>query len=260
MSLVLKSNQSYTGEALFPMLDAYKARVLSDGGVIKDELSLLSAYIKLKEIGVSAANALNLVSPNWGFKESGGDLVKMYDLFDASADVIVESGKFPLSTRDGVACFYSAGSTANVFSEPMKKVNSRNLSLFIAHEKGAAVTGAAVALANISGINPTNDVISVRYSPTDGGYYDVYLHANKGLLQGIVPYNKNIGVSTDGGHSIVYIDGNEVKSIDSATSASDSHYLNLKALAQGYYYAVIAAHDLTEAQNKALSKFVANFV
>lgn len=95
MSLVLKTNTNFTGPIIDNGFAEYKARVQADGGIISDEGSARLAFILLKHMGLDANNFVSISSVNWGVKIAphavvkDDRVVKLYDLFDPSGDIII---------------------------------------------------------------------------------------------------------------------------------------------------------------------------
>lgn len=262
MSLVLKSNQSFTGDALLPELDAYKARVLADGGVIKNEGMLLDVFLLMKELGLSASKVFSATSANWGIKEVGGDVTKLYNLFNASGDIVLNKGAYPLQSSGSKFSFYSAGSTANKL-QAVGTVASKNLNVFLAYEKGASTTVTATALAEFWGVDASVRGLNVTYAHNTG-LYGANAYGTTGVVTG-VPYAKNIGATVTPSGLKVYQNGVAVGSDLQVTSQAEQYLFvlasaNAGAGAQGNYYATIATHDLTQSEELAISKFVADFI
>lgn len=262
MSLILKSNQSFTGEALLPALDAYKARVAADGGVIKNEGMLLDAFLFMKEVGLSASKVFSATSANWGIKEDAGNVTKLYNLFDASGDIVLDKGTYPIQSSGDKFSFYSTSSTANKL-QAVGTVSSKNLSIFLAYEKGVSTTAPTAALAEFWGVDNSVRGLALAYVATTSTYLS-NAYGTTGEVIG-VPYAKNISGAVTSSGLKVYQNGVVVAS-DLQVKSQAEQYLfvlasaNSGAGAQGNYYATIAAHDLTEKEQVALSKFVASFI
>lgn len=267
MSLVLKSNQAITGASLLPALDTYKTRVLADGGVIKNESLLLDAFLFMKEYGLNATKVFSATSANWGIKESAGNVIKLYNLFDASGDINLVSGSFPLTVSGGKFSFYSAGSSANKFASNgvLTTGANKNLSMFNAYGKGASTTAVASAVSELWGSDTSFRGLTINYSHVDNQYSGNGL-AISGAITG-VPYTNDISMSISPNGMFAYQGGVKVAEdliISTITSTQFKLYLgslnSAVAGAQGYYYANITCHDLSIDEEKAISKFVADFI
>lgn len=91
MSLVLKSNQVFTG-TLIPEYDAYITRVLADGGEIYSTDDLFSAFVFAKLNGLDKNNSFSVTSASWGRKlDDNGNLLVLYSLFAEAGDIIPSS-------------------------------------------------------------------------------------------------------------------------------------------------------------------------
>lgn len=101
MALILKSNSVYTGPELVKGLSTYIARVQADGGVVASPSSVASTLLFMKDIGLDEDRVLSATSANWGYKEQGGNIVKLYSLLGESGDVVLEGGN-TLTQVDGV--------------------------------------------------------------------------------------------------------------------------------------------------------------
>ncbi|NTY98669.1 hypothetical protein FCH30_15870 [Acinetobacter radioresistens] len=262
MSLVLKSNQAITSAPLLPAYDTYKARVLADGGVIKNESLLLDVFLFMKEYGLDAAKVFSATSANWGIKEVAGNVTKLYNLFDATGDIVLGTGTYPLQSSGNKFSLYSAGSAANKL-QAVGTVTSKNLSIFLAYEKGASTTVAASALAEFWGVDNSVRGLNATYAHNTG-LYGANAYGTTGAVVG-VPYAKNIGASVTPSGLKLYQNGAVVGSDLQVTSQAEQYLFvlasaNAGAGAQGNYYATIAAHDLTQSEELAISKFVADFI
>lgn len=263
MSLVLKSNSALTGESLLPFYDAYKARVAADGGIIKNESLLLDVFFFMREHGLDAAKVFSATSANWGIKEAAGNVTKLYNLFDASGDIVLSTGTYPLQSSGNKFSFYSAGSAANKL-QAVGTVTSKNLSIFLAYEKSPSTSALAAALAEFWGVDDSKRGVNVVYAHNTG-LYSSNAYAATGVVTNI-PYAKNIGASVTASGLKVYQNGVVVGSDLEVSPNIPEQYRFVLASANaaagviGYYYATIAAHDLTENEQVAISKFVADFI
>lgn len=68
--------------------DAYESRVLTDGGVITDSIATLEAIQFALDYSIGSKTPVAL-SARWGVKTSGGNLIKLYSLFDTAGDATV---------------------------------------------------------------------------------------------------------------------------------------------------------------------------
>lgn len=267
MSIVLKSNKAYTGPAFPPALDAYKARVLADGGVIKNEDMLVYAFLFMREYGFDAAKVFSATSANWGIKESSGNVTKLYNLFDASGDINLVSGQYPLSSSGGKFSFYSAGSASNKFESNgvLTTGTNKNLSMFNAYEKGASTTATAAAVSELWGSDTSYRGLTILYSHVNNQYSGNGINVS-GAITG-VPYTNDISMSISPNGMFAYQGGVKVaEDLVISTIPSTQFKLYLASLnaglasAQGYYYANITCQNLTINEEKAFSSFVGEFI
>lgn len=108
MALILKSNSVYTGPELVKGLSTYIARVQADGGVVASPSSVASTLIFVNDIGLDEDRVLSATSANWGYKEQGGNIVKLYSLLGESGDVVLEGGN-TLTQVNGVNFVHTDG-------------------------------------------------------------------------------------------------------------------------------------------------------
>lgn len=66
----------------------YLARVTADGGVIEDTAACQAAFTAIEAAADFAGLAIG-ISPNWGVKLSGSDIVKFYNIADNDIDGVV---------------------------------------------------------------------------------------------------------------------------------------------------------------------------
>lgn len=266
MSLILKSNQIFLG-SLMPAIDAYKARVIADGGLIKNETMMLDAFLFMREEGLNAANIFSATSANWGIKVSGNNVVKLYNLFDAAGDVVIKKGSYALQGSGGKFSFFSAGSESNAF-EAEGIIVSPNQSMFHAFVRGTtpvasrALSETYTADGSYRGLNVFFNAINNTY---ESNGYDV-----SGQLVGI-SYDNDVGVSITPDGMKSYRNGQLVYEDNTVTyqpQVGFKYYLaapnqvgNAKlAGVEGNFYASIVAVNLTYEQNLALSRFVGRFI
>ena len=90
MTTIIKSNKTFTGSRSLGALssvtqtpqeiyDAYAARVTADGGTIGDPIATLAAITAAYNADYLRRSAI-AVSPRWGYKATGSQLTKLYNL------------------------------------------------------------------------------------------------------------------------------------------------------------------------------------
>lgn len=121
MAVILKSNKTYTGTELAIGLQAYKERVLADGGTINNLTSVTSAFLFAKQYGFSADNVISATSANWGAKVVDGNITKLYSLFGAAGDVVM-TGNYPLTTVGDDYAIYTDASSSKLMSAEFSTV------------------------------------------------------------------------------------------------------------------------------------------
>ena len=89
MSLVLKSNSTYTGKHLSANLNLYVARVIADGGQITSRAMVSDAFLFIENNGITATNCFSVTSPEFGIKVVSGRVIKLYSLFGSAGDMVV---------------------------------------------------------------------------------------------------------------------------------------------------------------------------
>lgn len=92
MALILKSNKSLViNKDVFAAVEAYKRRVIADGGTIMKEEEIAKAFDFIYKTGLSAGNIISFVSPDFAvqFSDNSNQVYKLYNLFgdDGSGDM-----------------------------------------------------------------------------------------------------------------------------------------------------------------------------
>lgn len=116
MSLILKSNSVFVGDELVSGYSAYINRVTADGGVVFSKNSVVDALIFAMENNLNVSNCFSATSINWGYKEVGGKVVKLYNLFNPTGDLIVRNGDFIANDVSGKRGLYINSALSNVMS------------------------------------------------------------------------------------------------------------------------------------------------
>lgn len=267
MSLILKSNQVFTG-SLSPEFDTYKARVLADGGVLKNESKTLEAFMFFRGLGLNSNLIHSATSPTWGVKLSGADVVKIYNLFDPSGDVVVTRGSYALKEKGaGVFGFVSTGSGTNRMAANGTIV-SKNISYFGALKPNIATSGIGFLTMGYSVATPKERILLIAYNHNTN-VFNVNGYVNSGEIEG-VPTGDNISMSIDTQTGLnVYQDGAIVASDNTVTPTNANEYdVNITSPEindgnfgmAGDIYLNIFARDLSSSQNLALSKFASDFI
>lgn len=266
MALVLTSNKDYVGADLVTGFDAYRARVLADGGTIKNEGMLINAFLYLRKYGLGATKMFSMTSDNFGVKESNGNLVKLYNLFDPTGDATsTGTGFYPVQEQNGLFSFYSPGSVNNEFLIT-GTTNTPNLASFSVFVKSANTTSKSTPLTDSRVGSENSEGLRVSWNPTNAAY-EIKSNGISGNVLGI-PYANNIGASTSAAGLRVYQNGIVVgQDLDVLMPANLNYNHRIASTklvgsvgAQGNFYLNIIATDLTIAQEVALSKFAANFI
>lgn len=96
MALILKSNRSLViNKDVFAAVEAYKRRVIADGGTIMKEEEIARAFDFIYKTGLTAGNIISFVSPDFAvqFSENSNEVYKLYSLFgdDGRADMFNSS-------------------------------------------------------------------------------------------------------------------------------------------------------------------------
>lgn len=157
MSLVLKSNGTYTGDSMFPLSDAFIARVLADGGEIIDESQIFSAEIFVRQSALQS-KIFSLVSPAFAVKKSGTAVSKIYSLFGGDGDFVIEAGASPTFNSDNTVAI--AGSGSNKY-KTQSDAASGSISLLTAFTTTVNIT-AGVPL--MSAYNPAGRCLEGTYA------------------------------------------------------------------------------------------------
>lgn len=113
MTLVLKSDGVFTGQEIATGFKDYRARVLADGGELQSRDATISAFMFAKASAITASNCFSATSVYFGIKKSGDNIIKLYSLFGASGDLVVDRGEFLLQESGGVLGVYTEGSSVN---------------------------------------------------------------------------------------------------------------------------------------------------
>lgn len=138
MTTIIKSDEKYMGGELATGFAAYKSRVLGDGGQITSENELKKALMYCRANNLGVREVLSAVSPNWGVKMSGGNVVKMYSLFDASGDVIA-TGDYPLVDHEGRKAISLNASSASKMVTGLMDLRSDNYAAMLEYEEEGGV-------------------------------------------------------------------------------------------------------------------------
>lgn len=262
MSIVLKSNKAYVGQSLSADLDAYKARVLADGGIIQDPDSLLDAMLFMQEHRFTGANIFSATSASWGVKMVNGTIVKLYSLFDSGGDIKsynVTIGATLIEDDDGYAIM--AGDAASLSSVGF--ASTRDLSLFT-NFKHDPTTEQASVISSFVGINEAQIGINIAYNHQKR----TFGVSGYGSLSS-TPYSdlgdaRGVSASISKEKLQSYIKG-EVRDTIYKPATVESNYYRALILSQGAYkyrgivYLNIAGINMTDEQNQVIAKFTEDF-
>lgn len=162
MSLVLKSNGTYTGDSMFPLSDAFIARVLADGGEIVDIGYLQSAEIFLKANNL-ADKVFSFASPKFAVKKVGSAVSVIYSLLGSDGDVVIESGASPTFNSNHTVSI--VGSSANKY-KTRNDIQTGEISLLTAFTLTTNVTTAAALMSAYTSTNRCLDAFFVGSNKT----------------------------------------------------------------------------------------------
>lgn len=101
-ALVLKSKNQLNIDVFSMEYDAYKARVIANGGYIVDEQAAKNAINFATSAGITKEMDAGIASPAWGVKKTGAITYTLFSLFnpDSDIDAVVPSGS--VGVVDGV--------------------------------------------------------------------------------------------------------------------------------------------------------------
>ena len=267
MSLILKSNQVFNG-SLSPEFDTYKARVLADGGVLKNESKTLEAFMFFRGLGLNSNLIHSATSPTWGVKLSGANVVKLYNLFDPSGDVVVTSGSYALKEKGaGMFGYVSVGSSVNRMAAN-GSIASKNISYFGALKPNIAKSGVGFLTMGYSVATPKERIFILAYNHNTN-VFNANGYVNSGEIEGVLT-GDNISMSIAPQTGLrLYQDGAIVASDNTFTPTNASEYeVNITSPEiddrysgmAGDIYLNIFARDLSNSQNLTLSKFASDFI
>ncbi|WP_333614305.1 hypothetical protein [Psychrobacter sp.] len=265
MALVLKSNRVFSGE-LVSDLRIYKKRVLADGGEIKNEKSLSDMFAFCRHNDLNANNLFSATSPTWGVKLSGGNVVKMYHLFDETGDMSVDSGAYPLKNKGGgVYGFTSSGSDVNKFAA-IGNIGGHHLSYFATVNPTLNSTGYGFLTLMYSPNPSERGLLVTRDHNLNIFNFNGY---GRSEIAGVADKN-NVGCSINPITGLTaYQDGLIVASapvsslptqyefnVWLARSEVDGNWFGMK----GDFYLNIIGSGLSQSQDKAISKLTSQFI
>lgn len=263
MSIVIKSNSKFTGIPLgasFEEFRVYKERVLADGGILISEESTANMFFTLKGLGIKENRVFSATSASWGVKLAGGNVVKLYNLFDPTGDLFVQKGVFPLSSVGG-SSFYSDGTVNNKFTTVGAFSDSHNISIFSKFVKGTRPDSDGFLMDVHGGSLLGVDLIFGQTLQQ----LKARAYGTSGSVAGI-PYATDFAASVTSSGLDVLVAGQVVGSDNSVTVNTTQNY-NLSVAndfvggkfgAEGYFLANIVCKNLTKTEVAAVSKYVAD--
>lgn len=174
--LVLKSHNTLDNSVEALEFTIFKNRVLNDGGYIADEAATKGAIEFAKNAGITESNDIGIASPQWGLKVVGGEVVKLYSLFNADADLVVMSSndRISLMNTQGFNTLYSVGHNAAGIGTQQFTVDSSIIMANInkpALEKGLSNYGInpVLAFGFVQEASSDTSTVSTLYE----GYYNL---------------------------------------------------------------------------------------
>lgn len=136
MTIVINSDSYYVGQAIFPLTDAFVARVEADGGEVVDIGYLQSAEIFLKANNL-ADKVFSFASPKFAVKKVGSAVSVIYSLFGGDGDFIIAAGASPTFNSDHTVVI--AGSGSNKY-KTQADIQSGDISLLTAFTTTVNIT------------------------------------------------------------------------------------------------------------------------
>lgn len=262
MSLILKTNTQFNG-TLFPNMQAYIDRVIADGGIIKNMSLLQDAFLFLRVSGLDATKLFTFNSVNWGVKVVSGNVTKLYSLMGASGDLTpkVNTDTFPLvEDTNGVSHFSSIGNSGFTTSN---LITTKGFGVFVAYKKNATSNRSNALVAEIK--SATSNLVGLNFFYAHNtGLYTINSYA--GGTTAFATPSTGVGgiVSVLGGHRN-FVNGAQVGESVYGTTTAGSFVFHLAGNKDsgtgttGRYYANAVTLDITDAEAKAISKFMATF-
>lgn len=86
-ALVLKSKNQLNNNVSSMEYDAYKARVIANGGYIADEQATKNAINFAVSAGITKEMDAGIASPAWGVKKTGATAYTLFSLFNPDSDI-----------------------------------------------------------------------------------------------------------------------------------------------------------------------------
>lgn len=258
ISNVSSSNSSSDIQAIM-----YRYRVEKDGGEVADIESLKSFLQFVQDNNIPTDKLFSATSANWGIKKNGSYLQKLYSPFSEQGDIVLTKGTFTLATQENKQAIFCSGSATNQLAS-VGSIESNNLSLFNSFKKGASTTQAITTLSEFWKTDVDYRGLNTMYSAATN-LYTAYAYTPSGIIESIAA-GKGFSSSVNSARLKAYRDGlvvGEDTQLAVPTLAPYRLYIASGATSsgsQGYYFANIAAHDLTDAQELLLASYVSNFV
>lgn len=266
MGLEIISNVSSGNSTTDIQAVMYRYRVEKDGGEVADIESLKSFLEFVQDNNIPTDKLFSATSASWGIKKNGSYLEKLYSPFSEQGDIVLTKGTFTLATQENKQAIFCAGSAVNQLAS-VGSIESNNLSLFNSFTKGASTTQGLTTLSEFWKTDVQYRGLNTMYSAATN-LYTAYAYTPSGKLESIAA-GKGFSSSVNSTRLKAYRDGLVVgEDTELAVPAVGSYRLYLAsgmsstalAGAEGYYFANIAAHDLTDAQELLLASYVSNFV
>lgn len=258
MSLILKSNTDTAIDPVFGLYDAYIQRVQIDGGTVIDSDLLLNFLNFIDENNIDTAKLFSVVSAGFGVKkDTNGDIVKLYSIFNSDGDLTYSIGAKLQTTQvaENQAIVYNA---TNISYRSVGQVAGNNLAVLTSFDKSVSDTTYAIA----DFYNTSASTRSFAAQTVNVGYsgYNAY-----GTSLASMPYARNVAGVVSGGKLHAIRDGQLfASSSDLAMPATDqNHTFTLGrytttggSSAQGNNFMTIGALNLTIEEVKAINKFM----
>lgn len=258
MSLILKSNTDNAIDPVFSLYDAYVQRVQADGGTVIDSDLLLNFLNFIAENSIDTAKLFSVVSAGFGVKkDTNGDIVKLYSIFNSGGDLTYSIGAKLKTTQvaENQAIVYNA---TNISYRSTGQITGNDLAVLTSFDKSVSNTTYAIA----DFYNTVSASRSIAAQTVNVGYsgFNAY---GKALTS--MPYTKNIaGVVADGKLHAIRDGQLFASSGDLSMPATDqNHTFTLGrytttggSSAQGNNFMTIGALNLTIEEVKAINKFM----
>ena len=178
-------NKAYVKQSVFPtalpdaagaqqVFDAYKSRVVADGGVVTDEAYALQTIQWAMNNGLQTSAAV-AISAQFGVKATGVNIVKLYSLFNSLGDMTIggTSGNYTVDTTNGFAQIKIATTLRYLTSSAITLATGKSFGMAVS---GTIVPGGGNNVIRIGADGETDSVLyatlpnqtaGVKYVPSD---------------------------------------------------------------------------------------------